>query len=75
MIVREPPLPEIRARGLRALARELGPVGLIRFLQQYQTGTGDYTRERKNLLAGVTMDDIARELRKKQKRKARHRRA
>ena len=39
-------LEQIRVNGLRALARELGPVGLVRFLQQYQEGEGDYTAER-----------------------------
>ncbi len=41
---------EIRIAGLNALERELGPVGMARFLQQYELGKGDYTKERKNLL-------------------------
>ncbi len=36
--------------GLKALERELGPVGMARFLQQYELGKGDYTKERKKLL-------------------------
>ncbi|HEY3321267.1 MAG TPA: hypothetical protein VGP72_12425 [Planctomycetota bacterium] len=67
MITREPPLNEVRERGLRALARELGPAGLIRFMQQYQTGSGDYTKQRKKLLAGDTMKSIAAKLRRKRK--------
>lgn len=43
-------LDEIRIAGLKALERELGPVGMARFLQQYELGKGDYTKERKNLL-------------------------
>lgn len=39
-------LEEIRQRGVDALARELGPVGMIRFLQQFETGKGDYSTER-----------------------------
>ena len=37
---------EIRQHGINALARELGPVGMIRFLQQFELGTGDYTLQR-----------------------------
>jgi len=37
---------QIRLAGLRALSRELGPVGMIRFLQQFEVGAGDYTKER-----------------------------
>ena len=39
-------LEEIRLAGLRALSRDLGAVGLVRFLQQFETGYGDYTAER-----------------------------
>ena len=37
---------EIRQRGIRALTRELGPAGMIRFLQQFETGRGDYSIDR-----------------------------
>jgi hypothetical protein len=30
--------------------RELGPVGLVRFLQQFEAGDGDYTRDRHSWL-------------------------
>ena len=43
-------LEEIRVAGLAALARELGPVGMVRFLQQFETGQGDYSRERHSWL-------------------------
>jgi len=36
----------IRKLGLDALAKELGPLGMVRFLQQFEGGIGDYTRER-----------------------------
>ncbi len=41
---------EIRTIGFEALLRELGPAGAIRFIQQYESGRGDYTRNRKKLL-------------------------
>jgi hypothetical protein len=49
---------EIRAAGLDALARELGPVGMVRFLQQFETGRGDYTREREIWLGDETVDTL-----------------
>lgn len=51
-------LEEIRKKGLRALARDLGPDGLIRFLQLYGVGTGDYTKDRHLWLDGLSLDDI-----------------
>ena len=36
----------IRTLGLDALKNALGVVGATRFLQQYDTGYGDYTKEK-----------------------------
>ncbi len=52
MNVADMSLEEIRQHGISALARELGPVGMIRFLQQFETGAGDYTRDRHQWLPG-----------------------
>ena len=56
-------LEEIRRAGLQALLRELGPVGAIRFLQQYETGTGDYSEERHRWLADADVSALARAIR------------
>lgn len=37
---------EIRIIGMQALKDALGPVGTVRFMQQYDLGYGDYTKER-----------------------------
>jgi len=37
---------EIRKIGLQALKDALGPVGMVRFIQQYENGYGDYTKEK-----------------------------
>jgi hypothetical protein len=50
MSQRQRTLEEIRSAGLRALDAALGPVDLIRFLQQFETGQGDYSAERHELL-------------------------
>lgn len=39
---------EIRTVGMQALKEVLGPVGMVRFMQQFDLGYGDYTKERQN---------------------------
>mgnify|MGYP001123018445 CR=1 FL=1 len=41
---------ELRTRGFDALVAQLGWVNAVRFIQQYERGRGDYTRERHDLL-------------------------
>lgn len=37
---------EVNQKAKAILIRELGPVDYARFIQQYEEGTGDYTRDR-----------------------------
>ncbi len=69
MSTRSMSLSEIRAAGLAALTRELGPVGMARFLQQFETGRGDYTRERESWLGGETVETLADKIRLARDRK------
>ena len=39
-------LEQIRITGMHVLMQHLGAVGMIRFLQQFQTGCGDYSKDR-----------------------------
>jgi hypothetical protein len=57
----------IRKLGLEALAKELGPIGMARFLQQYEGGVGDYTKERQRWLKGLKVKDIVREIKERRK--------
>lgn len=50
---------QIRVAGLAALSRELGLVGMIRFMQQFELGQGDYSKDRHQWLDKYTVDDIA----------------
>ena len=52
----------LRKAGLTALAKELGPLGMALFLRQYDSGYGDYTAERDELLKDIKLEDIEREL-------------
>ena len=55
-------LNEIRAIGFEALLRELGPAGTIRFIQQYETGRGDYTRDHRKWLPKKSAKAIGRQI-------------
>jgi hypothetical protein len=68
MTVRKPmTLDEIRRAGLEALSRELGTVGMVRFLQQFETGHGDYTTERHEWLDQLDLDTLLEEIRQRRK--------
>ena len=49
---------QIRRQGLEALVAALGPVGTVRFLHQFDNGSGDYTQEREQWLAALSLEDI-----------------
>jgi len=53
-----PTLEQIRQRGLAALERELGKTGMIRFLQLFENGSGDYARERRAWVDKTSLDVI-----------------
>jgi hypothetical protein len=55
-------LEQIRLTGLKALSRDLGAVGMVRFLQQFETGYGDYTTERHEWLGERTVRELAQEI-------------
>jgi hypothetical protein len=57
-------LSEIRRAGIEALFRELGPVGAIRFLQQYETGSGNYSEDRQQWLGNPSIGEIAEKIRR-----------
>jgi hypothetical protein len=48
---------EIRKLGIEALAEALGPVDVVRFLQGFDLGREDYTKERDRVL-GLELGEI-----------------
>lgn len=56
---------DIRKAGLEAVAKKLGPLGMVRFLQQFETGRGDYTKERAQWLKDAEIQEIVSEIRKR----------
>jgi len=63
MIAETQPLTEITQEALRLLYRELGLVNTVRFLNQFTTGFGNYTEERRVLLENQTIDEAIADLR------------
>ncbi len=60
-------LEQIRIAGLTALIQALGPVGMIRFLQQFETGYGDYTQDRRQRIDSWDIDTAIAKLRERQR--------
>jgi len=56
VVIKEPNT--IRKKGLEALNKELGPLGMTCFIRQFDTGQGDYTKEREELNKDVKIADI-----------------
>lgn len=48
---------EVRTIGMQALKEALGPVGVVRFIQQFDLGYGNYTEERQND-PDISLDEI-----------------
>jgi len=59
------PLDELNDEALQLLMIELGGAKTARFLQQFTTGSGDYTEDRKELLKDWTLDDVLEETRRR----------
>ncbi|HEY2883390.1 MAG TPA: hypothetical protein VGJ15_13170 [Pirellulales bacterium] len=51
-------LEQIRQDGLAALREKLGRTGMIRFLQQFEQGSGDYSKQRKEWVDKTPMAAI-----------------
>ena len=53
---------ELHKKGIDALTTALGPIGMIRFLQQFDLGIGNYTEDRKKWLEDQNIDDIVKQI-------------
>ena len=56
-------LEKIRRDGLKALKDKLGVEGMIKFIQMYSDGKGDYTEERREILKNLDKEDLKKYLR------------
>ena len=56
----------LRQAGLNALCRELGVVGMVQFLNQFEPSSGDYTAERWQWLSkDVDVESLAGEIQRR----------
>jgi hypothetical protein len=62
MIAEPRPLNEVTHEGLSLLYRELGLVNTVRFLNQFTSGYGNYTEERRKLTEQQTLAEALAEL-------------
>lgn len=51
----------IRRMGIAALTEKLGPVGMVEFIRQFDSGYGDYTKERHKWLDNIDIDTIVKQ--------------
>ena len=58
-------LNEINKEALELLYNELGISKTIKFLNQFSTGTGDYTEQKENIYNDKTVQDIVDEMGRK----------
>lgn len=54
---------DLREKGFAALVSSLGWVNAVRFIQQYERGEGNYTRERDQILPNWDAETLVRKSR------------
>ena len=59
----------IRKKGIDILAKELGPVSMAYFIQQFDVGYGDYTKERQDMFKDISIDEVIFEIEKMDQKK------
>jgi hypothetical protein len=68
MTVEVKPLAEVTQEAIRVLIQELGPVDTVRFVNQFTVGYGNYTEERRQLFAGLSLEEIVSEIKRGKER-------
>jgi hypothetical protein len=59
---------EITTTAITLLSREIGAVNTARFLNQFNTGFGNYTEERDQVIGDATVDDLVAEIKQRRER-------
>ena len=57
----------LRDAGWNALVKSMGLINATRFILQYESGYGDYTKIKKGLFKGKRVSDICKEIEKLEK--------
>lgn len=61
------PLAEVTQEAIRILCKEMGLVNTVRFVNQFTVGYGNYTEEREQLFADLSLDDIIAQIRRRKR--------
>ena len=64
---------EIRMEGWKALTERLGPGGAMRFMMQYDPGHDDYSKERHEIFAAVTVEELLEAIKPSKSRRSKRR--
>lgn len=62
------PLADLNRQAAKILIREMGIVDAQRFLSQFRNASGDYTKERRQWLDGLTLEQIVSEIKAKRRK-------
>ena len=49
---------EIKKEGLTILSEKLGPAGMVYFIRLFDSGSGDFTKERREIVDTVCKEEI-----------------
>lgn len=60
-----PPI-ELTRKGFKALVDALGYADAVRFIKQFELGSGDYTKERQQWLDKMSLEDIWADIQQRQ---------
>ena len=58
---------EINQKATHILFKQMGIVDTFKFLNQFSLGSGDYTKERAELLGDISLDEIIADIKAKRK--------
>ncbi len=64
-VITKKPLAEVNQEAIHILCQEIGVVDTVRFINQFTVGYGNYTEERKELFADLSLDDIVAAIKKR----------
>lgn len=70
MTIATRPLTQITIEALRLLYAQLGLVDTMRFLNQFTTGFGNYTEERRAMVEAQTLEEVLAEVRAYQEKQS-----
>lgn len=60
------PLEDVTQEAIRLLSREMGVADTMRFLNQFTSGSGNYTEDRHALLGNPSVEELFAEARKRE---------